>query len=79
MDQPMPKAKMDIIEVQGAAISMQARDQDDFISLTDMVRNFDGRSALIEQWMKNKNTVIFLRVWEKIHNPDFNSLEFKGN
>ena len=43
-----------------------------------MVRNFDGGSALIEQWMKNKDTVLFLGVWEQIHNPDFNSPEFEG-
>ena len=43
-----------------------------------MVRNFDGGSALIEQWLKNKDTVLFLGVWEQIHNPDFNSPEFEG-
>lgn len=74
----MAKVKTDIIEVQGTAVSVQARDQGDFISLTDMVRNFEGGSALIEQWLKNKDTVIFLGVWEKIHNPEFNSPEFEG-
>src|ERR1039457_4139698 len=43
-----------------------------------MVRNFEGGSALIEQWLKNKDTVLFLGVWEQIHNPGFNSLEFEG-
>jgi hypothetical protein len=43
-----------------------------------MVRNFEGGSALIEQWLKNKDTVLFLGVWEQINNPDFNSLEFEG-
>jgi hypothetical protein len=43
-----------------------------------MVRNFEGGSSLIEQWLKNKDTVLFLGVWEQIHNPDFNSLEFEG-
>ena len=43
-----------------------------------MVRNFDGGSALIENWLKNKDTVLFLGVWERINNPDFNSLEFEG-
>jgi len=50
----------------------------DYISLTDMVRNFEGGGALIEQWLKNKDTVLFLGVWERINNPDFNSLEFEG-
>ena len=34
-----------------------------------MVRNFDGGGALIEQWLKNKDTVLFLGVWERINNP----------
>ena len=43
-----------------------------------MARNFEGGGALIEQWLKNKDTVLFFGVWERIHNPDFNSLEFEG-
>jgi hypothetical protein len=43
-----------------------------------MVRNFDGASALIEQRLKNKDTVLFLGVWERINNPGFKSLEFEG-
>ena len=43
-----------------------------------MVRNFDGRNALIEQWLKNKDTVLFLGIWEQLNNPVFNSLEFEG-
>ena len=74
----MSKAKPAIIEVQGTAITVVTREHGDYISLTDMVRNFEGGSALIEQWLKNKDTVLFLGVWEQIHNPDFNSLEFEG-
>jgi hypothetical protein len=43
-----------------------------------MVKNFEGNGALIEQWLRNKDTVLFLGVWERINNPDFNSLEFEG-
>ena len=43
-----------------------------------MVRHFDGAGALIEQRLKNKDTVLFLGVWERINNPSFNSLEFEG-
>ena len=57
---------------------MLPRPEGDYISLTDMVRNFDGASALIEQWLKNKDTVLFLGVWERINNPHFNSPEFEG-
>ena len=66
------------INVRGTDITVIRRDDQDYISLTDMVRNFDGGSALIEQWLKNKDTVLFLGVWEQLNNPDFNSLEFEG-
>lgn len=66
------------IEVQGTAITILSQNENDFISLTDMVKNFDGGSALIENWLKNKDTVLFLGVWEQINNPDFNSPEFEG-
>ncbi len=74
----MTKAKRSSIKVQGASISIFSREDGDYISLTDMVRGFDGGGALIEQWLKNKDTVLFLGVWEQINNPGFNSLEFEG-
>jgi hypothetical protein len=66
------------ITVQGAEVGITTRHEQDYISLTDMVKNFEGGSALIEQWLKNKDTVLFLGVWEQIYNPAFNSLEFEG-
>jgi KilA-N domain len=74
----MGKAKRVAIEVQGTSIGILSQPDGDYISLTDMVRNFDGAGALIEQWLKNKDTVLFLGVWERINNPSFNSLEFEG-
>ena len=74
----MSNVKRRTMEVQGTTISILSREEKDYISLTDMVRNFDGGSALIEQWLKNKDTVLFLGVWERINNPAFNSLEFEG-
>lgn len=74
----MSKTKRSTIEVQGTAIGILSQPEGDYISLTDMVRNFDGAGALIEQWLKNKDTVLFLGVWERINNPGFNSLEFEG-
>ncbi|MEY3369751.1 MAG: hypothetical protein RLZZ361_421 [Cyanobacteriota bacterium] len=74
----MTKSKKSTIDVQGTAVTVLSKEQDDYISLTDMVKNFDGGSALIEQWLKNKDTILFLGVWEQINNPDFNSLEFEG-
>jgi hypothetical protein len=78
MGQPMSKTKRQTIEVQGTSIGVLAQPSGDYISLTDMVRNFDGAGALIEQWLKNKDTVLFLGVWERLNNPDFKSLEFEG-
>jgi hypothetical protein len=74
----MKKTTRSSIEVQGTTIDILHKDGDDFISLTDMVRNFDGSSSLIEQWLRNKDTILFLGVWERINNPRFNSIEFDG-
>ncbi len=52
--------------------------ESDYISLTDMVRDLDGGSAIIENWLRNKNTIEFLGIWEELNNSDFNSLEFEG-
>ncbi|MFT7824583.1 MAG: KilA-N domain-containing protein [Sulfurimonas sp.] len=52
--------------------------EDDLISLTDMVRNLENGLVLIEKWLRNKNTIEFLGIWEEIYNDDFNSTEFEG-
>lgn len=64
--------------VKGTTVTVTRRNEQDYISLSDMVRNFDGQGALIEQWLKAKDTVLFLGVWEQLNNPEFNSLEFEG-
>ena len=74
----MSKSKQITITVQGTTIGILPHPEGEYISLTDMVRNFDGAGALIEQWLKNKDTVLFLGVWERINNPHFNSPEFEG-
>jgi hypothetical protein len=43
-----------------------------------MVKSTEGGSAIIENWLRNKNTIEFLGIWEQIYNPSFNSLEFEG-
>ncbi len=52
--------------------------EDDYISLTDMVKNIENGLVLIEKWLRNKNTIEFLGIWEEIYNADFNSPEFEG-
>ncbi|WP_373991728.1 KilA-N domain-containing protein [Duganella sp. BuS-21] len=71
----MSKDKKAIIEVQGAAITILSRDNVDYISLTDMLRAKDG-DFFISDWLRNRNTVEFLGIWERLYNPDFNSGEF---
>ena len=52
--------------------------KEDFISLTDMVKNIENGLVLIEKWLRNKNTIEFIGIWEEIYNSDFNSPEFEG-
>ena len=66
------------INVKGIPVTVVERHEQDYISLTDMVQGFEGGSALIEQWLRNKDTVFFLGVWEQLNNAAFNSLEFEG-
>lgn len=66
------------IVVQDQPINIIEVNEHDYISLTDMVRNVDNGLALIEKWLRNKNTIEFLGIWEKIYNPDFNFPEFGG-
>jgi len=66
------------INVLGTEISYYQQKDEDYISLTDMVKNIENGLALIEKWLRNKNTIEFLGIWEEIYNPDFNSPEFEG-
>ena len=61
-----------IIMVQGECITIT---KDDYISLTDMLKAKDG-DFFISDWLRNRNTVEYLGIWERIHNPDFNYGEF---
>jgi KilA-N domain len=73
-----PKEKKTIIVVQNIPITVIGAGEEDFISLTDIAKSFDGGVALIENWLKNKDTLLFLAAWERMNNPTFNSLEFEG-
>ena len=59
------------IEVKGASITVYTVGDKDFISLTDMLRAKDG-DFFISDWLRNRNTVEFLGIWEQVHNPNFN-------
>ena len=54
------------------------KNQNDYICLTDMTKNFEEGARLIEKWLNNKSTIDFLGVWEQLNNPDFKTPEFGG-
>jgi KilA-N domain len=65
-----------ILIVQGNQITLLPRQSEDaYISLTDIMKNFDNEFA-IYSWLRNKNTVEFLGVWEQLHNENFKGNEF---
>lgn len=70
--------KNKLIQVQGTSISITSYNEKDYISLTDMTKAFEGGNSLIENWLRNKNTVEFLGIWERLNNMNFNSVEFDG-
>ena len=63
------------INVQDKIISIVSQNEQDYICLTDMVRNDEGDDH-IRNWLRNRNTVEFIGLWETIHNPDFKPVEF---
>lgn len=63
------------INVKGGDITIVTREAQDYISLTDMVRNF-GDESILYNWLRNRNTIEFLGIWEQIYNPEFKPLEF---
>lgn len=72
-------SKIRKIAVLSREISVQTISQEDFICLTDIASYKEpGRSAhVIQNWMRNRNTVEFLGIWEHLNNPDFKPLEFE--
>jgi hypothetical protein len=66
---------MDKLNVQGIEITIKDVEKEIYISLTDMLRAKDGE-FFISDWLRNRNTMEFLGIWEKIHNPNFNYGEF---
>lgn len=76
----MKKTRSTTIEVQGTAISILSNKEQDFISLTDIARfkNAEHSDDLVRNWLRNRNTVEFLGVWERLNNPAFNPVEFDG-
>lgn len=71
----MSKPYKTSITVQDTEVTILSYGEEDFISLTDMLKAKDG-DFFISDWLRNRNTVEFLGIWETVHNPAFNSGEF---
>jgi len=73
-------AKSKFIEVKGVSVAIVHQNNQDFISLTDIARHKDATNtdAIIQNWLRNRNTIELLGFWETMYNPDFKPLEFEG-
>ena len=75
----MGKIKNDILHVKGIDVGIYTEDYcNEYISLTDIARyrNSDDPRFAIQNWMRNRNTIEFLGLWESLHNPAFNRVQF---
>ena len=72
--------KKEKLNVKGTEISVYSQKNDDYICITDIARykNPDRKDDLIRNWLRNRNTIEFLGIWEQLNNPDFKPVEFDG-
>jgi hypothetical protein len=72
--------KKNEIIVKDVAIRTMSKGGIDYICITDIARqkNWMDPNGVIANWMRNRNTIEFLGIWETLYNPDFNPLEFEG-
>ncbi len=76
----MNKSSRRSIDVQGSSIGIIAQNNEDALCLTDIAKfkNPDHPDDVIRNWLRSRTTVEFLGVWERLHNPRFNPVEFDG-
>lgn len=68
-----------IINANGIPIRVSSTSEADYISLTDIAKyRSDDPAAVIQNWLRNRNTIEFVGLWEKLNNPNFKLLEFEG-
>ena len=75
----MSKIKKETIEANGFSIQIYTKDfKNDYISLTDIAkyRNSDDPRFVIQNWMRNRNTLEFIGLWEVLNNENFNRVQF---
>jgi hypothetical protein len=66
---------MSKIKVRGTEITIIKENNNDYISLTDMLKAKEGQ-FFIDSWLRNRNTIEYLGIWERLNNPNFNYVEF---
>ncbi len=68
------------VNVKGLTVAVTRKEQEDYISLTDIAhyRDAERTDYIIQNWLRNRNTIEFLGIWEQINNPAFNPIEFDG-
>jgi len=66
--------------VKGKDVSMFTKEHIEYISLTDMAKSKDANRSdyIIQNWIRNRNSIEFIGLWEILHNSNFNSIEFDG-
>jgi hypothetical protein len=76
----MNKTRKATVSVKGTAITVMVHREKDYISLTDIARhrNPEHTDDLIRNWLRNRNTIEFLGIWESLNNPELNPVEFDG-
>lgn len=67
------------ITVKNTSVSVISANDNDYISLTDIAKyKSDEPASVIGNWLRNRNTLEYLGIWESLYNPNFNLLEFEG-
>lgn len=68
------------IKVLSTEVAVRKQAEADYISLTDIARykEPDRTDHAIQNWLRNRNTIEYLGIWEQLHNPDFKPIEFEG-
>ena len=72
--------KANELNVRGTAVRVAKIGDEDFVSLTDVAatRNPNDPRFVVQSWMRNRMTVLFLELWEELNNPDFNRVGFEA-
>ena len=74
-------AKNKTINVKGiGTLILTGNNKDEYISLTGIARYRDAKRSdyILQNWLRNRNIIEFVGLWEQLNNPDFNSIEFDG-